>query len=110
WAAVRGEAAVVALPVEASLVAEAVSAAAAPAAVGNSQERGHSCPLRWPLHHNHAFAFRQFTETIAKAFSHRPELAIANGAAIEARYGGQFAHRPGAEHFIGPVQIRQRQI
>ena len=45
-----------------------------------------------------------------KALGHGADFTAADGAAIHLRDGGKFAQRPGAEHFVCPVNLCQRVV
>src|SRR5437867_4181373 len=57
-----------------------------------------------------SFLLRQAAKHLAQAARHSAGLAVADGAAIDLHYWGQFAHSAGAEHLVGPVHFCQRQV
>ena len=58
----------------------------------------------------HAFLPCSLAEELAETLGHRPRFAAADGAAIDAGNGGQFAHGAGAEHLVGPIDLCQREV
>ena len=60
--------------------------------------------------HRIAFARRQLAEQRGQPPRHRADAAVADRAAVDVRDRGELAHRAGAEHLVGAIDLGQREV
>ena len=54
--------------------------------------------------------FRQGAEFLTQMLGDRAHLAVTDAPPIDANYRSQLSHRAGAKHFVGSIELRERQI